>query len=78
MGTFIYEPLRDASHIIGIAGGSGITPFMSVGKAIADGDEDCSLTLFYGSRTCRHILFKAELDKLQALPENKSHPCAQR
>ena len=66
MGTFTYEPLRDASHIIGIAGGSGITPFLSLGKAIADGDEDCSLTLFYGSITCRHILFKAELDKLQA------------
>ena len=26
-GTFYYEPLRDLKHVVGIAGGSGITPF---------------------------------------------------
>ena len=60
MGTFTYEPLRDAKHIVGIAGGSGITPFFSLAKAIADGDEDCSLTLLYGSRTKSDILFYDE------------------
>lgn len=64
MGTFTYEPLRDAAHIVGIAGGSGITPFLSLAKAIADGDEDCSLTLFYGSTTVGNILFQEELDSL--------------
>ena len=40
LGVFTYEPLRDAKVIIGVAGGSGITPFRSLAKAIADGDED--------------------------------------
>ena len=66
MGTFTYEPLRDAAHIIGIAGGSGITPFMSLAGAIADGDEDCSLTLLYGSTTSQNILFKEELESIKA------------
>ena len=35
---------------IGIAGGSGITPFHSLAQAIADGDEDFTLTLLYGTR----------------------------
>lgn len=40
LGTFTYEGLRDAKTVIGIAGGSGITPFLSLARAIADGDED--------------------------------------
>ena len=63
-GNLIYNPLRDAKNIVGIAGGSGITPFLSIARAIAQGDEDCSLTLLYGCRASDEILFKAELDKL--------------
>mgnify|MGYP003289448264 CR=1 FL=1 len=37
LGTFTYEPLRDAHVVIGLAGGSGITPFRSLAKAIVDG-----------------------------------------
>lgn len=65
LGTFTYEPLRDARHIIGIAGGSGITPFVSLAKAIADGDEDCSLTLLYGSRTLADSLFADEFAAIE-------------
>ena len=63
-GTFYYEPLRDPEHIIAIAGGSGITPFLSMARAIADGTEDFSLTIIFGSRTESQILFKEELDEL--------------
>ncbi len=63
-GNFIYEPLRDSSHVLGIAGGSGITPFISMAKAIAEGDEDFSLTILYGCKTEEEILFKDELDAL--------------
>ena len=69
IGNFTYEPLRDAAHIIGIAGGSGITPFISLAKAVADGDEDCSLTLIYGSRSQEDILFQSELDILASKNE---------
>lgn len=63
-GFFTYEPLRDAKDIIGVAGGSGITPFVSLAKAIKDGDEDCNLTIIYGSKTEKDILLKDELDAL--------------
>ncbi|MBQ7652831.1 MAG: 2Fe-2S iron-sulfur cluster binding domain-containing protein [Clostridia bacterium] len=64
LGVFTYEPLRDAKTVVGIAGGSGITPFLSLANAIADGDEDCNLVLLYGSRTVKDILFKEEFDEL--------------
>lgn len=63
-GNFTFEPLRDAKNVVGIAGGSGITPFMSMARSVAEGDEDMSLTLIYASRTEDDILFKAELDRL--------------
>ncbi|MBQ3604605.1 MAG: iron-sulfur cluster-binding domain-containing protein [Clostridia bacterium] len=63
-GNMTYNPLRDAENIVAIAGGSGITPFLSLARAIDQGDEDCSLTLLYGCRTSEEILFKSELDML--------------
>ncbi len=63
-GNFEYQPLRDAQKVICLAGGSGITPFISMANAIADGDEDFELTLLYGSRDVKNILFKEELDAL--------------
>lgn len=64
-GDFTYEPLRDAKHVIGIVGGSGITPFRSMAYAIADGDEDFDLTILYGSRTLKEAIFTEELRKLE-------------
>ena len=60
-GPFSYEPLRDEKEIIGLAGGSGITPFMAMAYAIQDGTEDFQLTLLYGSRTEEDILYADEL-----------------
>ncbi len=66
MGDFTYSRLRDAKTVIGIAGGSGITPFYSFAKAIAEGDEDFELTLLYGSRTLADAVFS---DEIKALAE---------
>ena len=63
-GNMTYCPLRDAENIVAVAGGSGITPFLSLARAIDQGDEDCTLTLLYGCRTSDEILFKTELDRL--------------
>ncbi len=63
-GNMTYSPLRDAKNIVAIAGGSGITPFLSLARAIDEGEEGCSLTLLYGCRNSDEILFKAELDSL--------------
>ena len=61
LGDFTYEPLRDAETVVGIAGGSGITPFRSLAKAIKEGDESCSLVLLYGSRTLDDAVFSDEI-----------------
>ena len=63
-GFFYYEDLRDCKNVIGLAGGSGITPFLSMARALADGIEDFSLTLLFGSRDEDNILFRGELDEL--------------
>ena len=65
-GFFYYEDLRDAKHVVGLAGGSGITPFLSMAYALRDGAEDFELTLLYGSRDEESILFKKELDEVAA------------
>ena len=60
-GHFEYQPLRDAKNVICLAGGSGITPFVSMAGAILDGDEDFNMVLLYGSRNKENILFYDEL-----------------
>lgn len=64
LGDFYYQGLRDAKHVVAIAGGSGITPFCSMAAAIADGDEDFGLTILYGSRTESGILLRDEIEAL--------------
>lgn len=65
-GEFHYETLRDKKQIVCIAGGSGITPCLSMAKSQFEGDEDYEMTLFYGVRDRAHIAFREELDELAA------------
>ena len=44
--------------------GNGITPVLSMAKAIASRDEDFRLTVLYGSRTKADILFAAEFAEI--------------
>lgn len=62
LGEFYHQELRDAKQVVALAGGSGITPFYSMAEAIADGTEDFSLTIIYGSRTKDAILLGQELE----------------
>jgi len=64
-GHFFYENLRDCKNVVALAGGSGITPFMSMAYALRDGDEDFNLTIIYGNKTEDGILFKEEFDAIQ-------------
>ena len=59
-GDFHHDSIRDRSHILAVAGGSGVTPFLSMMKAIHEGSEDFRLTLVYGARTREHIPFDPE------------------
>lgn len=65
-GHFVYEKLRDEKNVVALAGGSGITPFLSMAYAIRDGIEDFDLTIIFGNRTEETILFRKELDEICA------------
>ena len=65
-GFFYYEGLRDEAHVVACCGGNGITPVLSMAKAIVSGDEDFRLTVLYGSRTKMDILFAEEFADITA------------
>ena len=67
LGNFTYEPLRDAATVVAVVGGSSITPFRAMAKAIAEGDEDANLVLIYGSRTLADTMFQQDLKELEAM-----------
>lgn len=64
-GQFYFEPLRDSRKVVAIAGGVGITPFVSMAREIADGKLDIDLTILYGSVSSDDIIFKAELETIE-------------
>lgn len=64
LGHFYFQELRDAKNIVAAAGGSGITPFMAMAGAVADGLEDFNLTILYGVNNEEDILMKDELDAI--------------
>lgn len=63
-GQFVYQPLRDAKHIIAICGGSGITPIMAMAESILDGLLDIEMTILYGAKKKDDLLFKSHLDEM--------------
>ena len=64
LGQFYYEPLRDAKHVVALAGGVGITPFASMAKEVVNGTLDIDLTILYGSASSDDIVMKEELEAL--------------
>ena len=64
-GRFYYDNLRDLKKIIGIGGGSGITPFLSMAKQIVEEKLDITLTIIYGSSEEDDIIFYDELKELE-------------
>jgi ferredoxin-NADP reductase len=70
-GFFYHEPLRDASKIVGLAGGSGITPFRSMAREIAYGQLDAELLLIYGSSDEDDIVFYDEFKELERKAPDK-------
>ncbi|MBQ3291254.1 MAG: 2Fe-2S iron-sulfur cluster binding domain-containing protein [Mogibacterium sp.] len=72
-GQFYYEPLRDSRNVVGIAGGSGITPFASMAKEIAHGKLDIDLTIMYGSVKHTDIVCGDELQKAADACPDKIH-----
>ncbi len=68
-GSFYHEPLIDGDDLVFLAGGSGITPFMSILRnTLARGTASSPLQihLLYGSRVPEDVIFGDELAELAA------------
>ncbi len=62
-GQFHYNPLFHGDNLVFLAGGSGITPFMSMIRELTDKDLKRQVHLIYGSRVEDDIVFKKELEE---------------
>ncbi len=62
-GQFTFE--GEYPKIALLAGGIGITPFVSICKNATDKQLESKITLFYGCRTENDIAFKQELEEMQ-------------
>jgi ferredoxin-NADP reductase len=69
-GSFYYEPLISTSSLVFLAGGSGITPFASIAREVADKGLPLDIHIIYGSRDPEDIVFKEELEALAAKHPN--------
>jgi ferredoxin-NADP reductase/ferredoxin len=65
-GGFVYNPLLHGQRLLFIAGGSGITPFMSMLRDVSDRGLERHITLIYGNRTEDDIIYHEELTTLAA------------
>jgi len=63
-GNFYFNPLIHKKTTVCIAGGSGITPFMSMVREIVECGLDRTVYLFYGSRTSEDVIFGDEITRL--------------
>ncbi len=63
LGDFYYNSLIDTKNVVGIAGGSGITPFLSMAREIKNGNLDINLTILHGSVKANQIFLKEELEE---------------
>ena len=62
-----FVPLDAAArrHHVGIAGGSGITPILSIMKTVLAREPHSRFTLLYGNRSLKSTMFKEELEDLK-------------
>ncbi|MCJ7772353.1 MAG: ferredoxin reductase, partial [Desulfobacterales bacterium] len=63
-GTFVYNPIIHDDTMVCIAGGSGITPFMSMIRQITDCGLNRTVYLFYGNKELNDIIFHEELTQI--------------
>lgn len=64
-GSFTVTPNPDTSrHVVLLAGGSGITPILSIARALLAGEPSSRVTLVYGNRRLEDVIFRDALDAL--------------
>ena len=65
MGSFYADTKADEPHILAFAGGSGITPVLSILRTGLARDDDTRFTLVYANRNAGTIMFREELEDLK-------------
>ncbi|MBS1681855.1 MAG: ferredoxin--NADP reductase [Bacteroidetes bacterium] len=74
MGNFTSEYSKDKKrHLVMFAGGSGITPMISILKSTITQEPDSICSLIYCNRDIDNIIFKKELDYWQTQYEGRVH-----
>lgn len=73
-GSFKLDGLPGEKPLF-LAGGSGITPLMSMLRTLTDRASDLDLRLVYSARSPRDLIFRSELDALAARFRNLSVTC---
>ncbi len=63
-GFFFHEPLMDTERVVFLAGGCGITPFMSMIRNAVDTNSLLQMHLLYGNRLPDDVIFREELERL--------------
>lgn len=63
-GNFYHQKLRDSKNIIAICDSEGISSFLSMAEAIADGTLDIDLTLLYSARKKNETIMTERLAEL--------------
>lgn len=69
-GNFFYNPLFHGNDLVFLAGGSGITPFMSMIREVTDRGLPRKIHLIYGSRNPDDMIYGEELEERARLHEN--------
>ncbi len=69
-GNFHYNPLFSGNQLALIAGGSGITPFMSMIRELADKNLSRRLHLLYGCRVEDDVIYRKELERISSAHGN--------
>lgn len=65
-GHFVYVPDNSrARHVLLLASGSGITPTLAILKTILEQEDHSQVTLVYGNRRVKDIIFKEQIEDLR-------------
>ncbi len=70
MGNLYYNPIFHGKDLVFIAGGSGITPFISMLRNISERSYPLNVHLIFGCVTEKEILFREELEDIKARRPN--------
>ena len=74
MGQFTTEFTKDRKrHLVMFAGGSGITPMMSIIKSTLTQEPDSITSLIYCNRDVDSIIFREQLEQMQTKDEGRLH-----